>query len=573
MACSQEAVYSCQGCEYQDTEDMVQCDICSSWYHYSCAGPDITDDIANYSWNCRRCVINQFALTLVNDRQTMIENPVQATTSVNQKISLDSQSLALDYMEAKRLLDEEQLNRSFEIQRKFLRERFHILKLSNDEKHSPNEIHQTTSFVQKDNVTSRVHFDDVVQQVPLTTSTPYRAPSINEEHIQQVSTSTKLCSGTSGDEQHDKRFSFSSNEVYQNQNDFPLLTQSSDFITKASKLCQHKTTAGNQSVLERDFSNVNQQTTHVLVAPNPALTLNQIKEDSSPEWNKLYPYAQHVEQKHESLFVSRPNIKYQHLGLGDITNLGYPEISRETLTATNQPIQQSDVQNLIPQCNSHASITVGPELYSNQIAARQILPRDLPKFHGSPKEWPIFISSYQHSTLVGGYSNSENLIRLQRCLQGKAMDAVRSFLLTPENVPNVIDTLRMLYGRPELIIHSLVQQIREEQSPKMEKLSSIIKYALAVKNLCAVIESTQLSSHMNNPYLMQEILDKLPSSLKLEWSQYKRKTSHVTLISMGNWLYDIAKAASDVSNVDDVSKDGSKTSHQEDRNGVTGGEC
>ncbi|XP_073814325.1 uncharacterized protein [Musca autumnalis] len=45
------------------------------------------------------------------------------------------------------------------------------------------------------------------------------------------------------------------------------------------------------------------------------------------------------------------------------------------------------------------------------------IPRDLPHFHGEPEEWPLFISSFENSTAVAGYSHAENLIRLQSCLK------------------------------------------------------------------------------------------------------------------------------------------------------------
>lgn len=51
---------------------------------------------------------------------------------------------------------------------------------------------------------------------------------------------------------------------------------------------------------------------------------------------------------------------------------------------------------------------------------------------------------------------------------------------------------------------------------------------------------------MNNPYLMQEIMDKIPSTLRLEWSRYKRTLSNAPMLDLGNWLYEVAQAASDV---------------------------
>lgn len=92
----------------------------------------------------------------------------------------------------------------------------------------------------------------------------------------------------------------------------------------------------------------------------------------------------------------------------------------------------------------------------HQLAARQVISRELPVFAGDPIEWPLFISSYNHSTEACGYSNSENLLRLQRSLKGAAKEAVSSFLLHPSTVPDVLSTLQTLYGRPEQIVHNLI---------------------------------------------------------------------------------------------------------------------
>ncbi|XP_055615478.1 uncharacterized protein LOC129761755 isoform X1 [Toxorhynchites rutilus septentrionalis] len=81
----------------------------------------------------------------------------------------------------------------------------------------------------------------------------------------------------------------------------------------------------------------------------------------------------------------------------------------------------------------------GPSV--EQMAARQVMPRDFPNFAGDPQDWPLFYSSYCNSTEACGYTDSENLARLQRCLKGSALEAVRSRLLMPQSVPYVIDVV------------------------------------------------------------------------------------------------------------------------------------
>lgn len=68
----------------------------------------------------------------------------------------------------------------------------------------------------------------------------------------------------------------------------------------------------------------------------------------------------------------------------------------------------------------------------------------------------MFISNFKQSTC--SYSDAENMVRLQNCLRGRALETVQGRLLSPASVPHVISTLRIVYGRPELIIRALMQK-------------------------------------------------------------------------------------------------------------------
>ena len=72
-------------------------------------------------------------------------------------------------------------------------------------------------------------------------------------------------------------------------------------------------------------------------------------------------------------------------------------------------------------------------------------------FNGEPEEWPGFVCQLEQSTQICGYSPEENMLRLQRCLKGKAKDAVKSILYLPDKYENVIKTLSMSFGRPTMI--------------------------------------------------------------------------------------------------------------------------
>ncbi|XP_062714236.1 uncharacterized protein LOC134291009 [Aedes albopictus] len=202
---------------------------------------------------------------------------------------------------------------------------------------------------------------------------------------------------------------------------------------------------------------------------------------------------------------------------------------------------ESPRENLAQNADQHGW---GPS--PQQIAARQVIAKELPTFSGNPEDWPLFISSFTNTTQACGYSDAENLARLQRSLKGNALDAVRSRLLLPAAVPHVIATLETLYGRPELLIHTLLQKVRGAPAPKQDRLETLIGYGMAVQNLSDHLEAGGHQAHLNNPMLLFELVDKLPANMKLDWSLYKQRCVDVNIRAFSQYMATLVRAATDV---------------------------
>ncbi|XP_055622986.1 uncharacterized protein LOC129766479 [Toxorhynchites rutilus septentrionalis] len=158
-----------------------------------------------------------------------------------------------------------------------------------------------------------------------------------------------------------------------------------------------------------------------------------------------------------------------------------------------EPNNLSQVPRIVPNALQNPPITTNLQVQQNrlpvwgatqqQIAARQVVPRELPVFSGFAEDWPLFIRSYWNSTEMCGYSDAENLMRLQKCLRGNALEAVRSNLLIPSSVPQVIATLETLFGNPERLIGAMLNKIRSAPIPKQDKLETLVTFGVAVQNL------------------------------------------------------------------------------------------
>ncbi|XP_055542905.1 uncharacterized protein LOC129728484 [Wyeomyia smithii] len=219
----------------------------------------------------------------------------------------------------------------------------------------------------------------------------------------------------------------------------------------------------------------------------------------------------------------------------------------------NQPNQSVAHQSNASQFNSvgnHPSQLQQPTWHNTsppshiQLASRQAVSKDLPLFSGNPEDWPIFVSTFESSTAMCGYSNEENMIRLQRCLKGKAYEAVKSSLMHPTNVTNVMNTLRVLYGQPEAIIHSLIVKINTIPTIKEDKPELLVDLAVKVQNFCATVDACGLEDYMYNVSLLHQLVNKLPATLKLEWARHRLTLPRVNLATFGEWIFSLAEAAS-----------------------------
>ncbi|XP_055641204.1 uncharacterized protein LOC129778361 isoform X2 [Toxorhynchites rutilus septentrionalis] len=184
--------------------------------------------------------------------------------------------------------------------------------------------------------------------------------------------------------------------------------------------------------------------------------------------------------------------------------------------------KKSEITKNADRLSQHGQGQVRAAPTKTQLAARSGVSKKLPMFSGKPEDWPLFYGMYQASTEACGYSDIENLVRLQECLKGQALEMVRGQLLLPKSVPRVIEKLRQLYGRPEKLLQSHLEKVHRLEPPKTGKLATFISFGTAVEQLCEHLEAADLKQHLVNPLLIQDLVKKLPDNDKREWVRFKR---------------------------------------------------
>lgn len=100
---------------------------------------------------------------------------------------------------------------------------------------------------------------------------------------------------------------------------------------------------------------------------------------------------------------------------------------------------------------------------------------------------------------------------IERCAVG--------FVL-PAAVPRVIETFRLRFGRPELLINALLRSVREIPAPRTDRLAGLIDFGMAVHGRCDHIEAANERAHLSNPSLLQqELVTELPDDQRMMWAE------------------------------------------------------
>ena len=189
--------------------------------------------------------------------------------------------------------------------------------------------------------------------------------------------------------------------------------------------------------------------------------------------------------------------------------------------------------------------------------------KELPRFDGRPEDWATFISAVRATTAECGYSDTENMNRLQKALHGKARECVHAMLALPQNVQAVIKALELRFGRPDTVVQALVDKANRAQPILEGDFQSLIDLANTIRNLVTTMEILDSKGHLGNPHLRQELVSKLPNSLKLQWGEYAAAKDHsVTLADLATWMADRASAAAHISSPGPPThSDGERRSH------------
>ncbi|XP_062705726.1 uncharacterized protein LOC134287612 [Aedes albopictus] len=601
-----EECITCKTCQGPDTEDMVQCDRCDGWYHFSCVG--VSEEVADKSWSCTNCVTANWiqrtktaleesarhgdenydrkstrSQPVVNIATSTRVNPVIPPTSIFQKPTSSEQAPAYSGGGHTVVPDGMAEQAKFEQQKQQP-----SLPAGGIDTRKVAPLQETEKALSEISISSSQK--SAVQRAKL------QLMRLEEERqFQQQQEERRRAAEERAAQEHreylERKYRLLEEVVSEKGSRSEVSSRVNDWVQEASQV--HRTVMS-----EVDGSNVG----HVQAPRSgiePAQASGQFEQprirfepsaktgpfntqvdQRSGNCRKIQQshneFASHLRQTERARPMHFPG---QQIGISSrcpqpsfvaepaTFNVNGRAISQQPANSILRPPFNStpfDAQVSAPpacstgfhsmnprnsvcasqQASNHGMYDDEFQLSRSQVAARQAVPRDLPTFAGNPEEWPIFLSMYNRTTTMCGFTEEENLVRLQKSLKGKAYEAVKSRLMFPGNVSGVLSTLKMLFGQPEVIIQSLIEKVSSLPAIREDKLDTLVDFAVHVQNFCATVDACGLQEYMYNVSLLHQLVSKLPSSLKLNWAQHRLTEPTANLATFSSWIYALAEAAS-----------------------------
>ncbi|KAG5865574.1 hypothetical protein JTB14_000906 [Gonioctena quinquepunctata] len=197
--------------------------------------------------------------------------------------------------------------------------------------------------------------------------------------------------------------------------------------------------------------------------------------------------------------------------------------------ASKNKVMTDDFSTILTNCMEKLSFNI-----EKLVAKQRISP--LSEFYGDISDFPFWMNEFNCSTAENNISKAENLIRLQKSLKGRAREAVRDLYCSSENVDEIIETLKLSFGKTEWILMNLIEKAKRCSIPREDSMDSFVQFSIVVSNMVITMTNTGCEKYLENPELLVRLEEKLPINSKRSWALEKIKIKHANLKIFSDWL-------------------------------------
>ena len=171
---------------------------------------------------------------------------------------------------------------------------------------------------------------------------------------------------------------------------------------------------------------------------------------------------------------------------------------------------------------------------------------ELPKFDGTPLNWPMFIQTFGAQVDRVCSDDSERITLLQSCLSDELQKELSHLLINPINYQQCLVELHRKFGNARMVAAACSQKLLQLKAFSDGDFTAARKFAGDLRAAVSTLRHGGYSNELQSNATLASIVGKLPPNLRSRWAQASYQiTDHMPdLMDLDKWLdnYILAEA-------------------------------
>ncbi|XP_058170076.1 uncharacterized protein LOC131285239 [Anopheles ziemanni] len=113
-------------------------------------------------------------------------------------------------------------------------------------------------------------------------------------------------------------------------------------------------------------------------------------------------------------------------------------------------------------------------------------------------------------------------------------------------LPGIIVDLKNAFGRPLKLLKSMLDQVRKAANLDEMHPETFISFGIKVKQLKDHLVAGELRDHLNNPLLVDELVEKLPPSYRREWIRFRSASNEPAVSLFSRFMETVTAEAAEI---------------------------
>lgn len=144
---------------------------------------------------------------------------------------------------------------------------------------------------------------------------------------------------------------------------------------------------------------------------------------------------------------------------------------------------------------------------------------ELPKFDGSPRQYPLFIQSFKIQVHDACDNDAVRLAHLRNCLSPEIQSHLGEALVNPGLYQFALRELQRKFGNPQIVAQACTTSLLALKPFKDNDYPALRLFASTLHSVVATLNYSGYGVELYSSATLYQLVSKLPPTLKSKWGE------------------------------------------------------